>query len=105
MTTGIMRCYGSIPKIKSIYGHGFNLFVKLNRPTAEELKKLTINSGWDGLLSIPAPTDETADKIDYNRSRVKNFYLSYEEGHKCIQMLRLSNSGRAESKGEDELKL
>ena len=29
MTEGVFRCFGTVPHVKSIYGKGFDLFVKL----------------------------------------------------------------------------
>lgn len=55
MTRGVPRCSGTIPHVKSIYGKGFDVYIKLQTPKKRDLVDLLIT--WEYLEQMQSQTD------------------------------------------------
>lgn len=82
MTQGVFRCFGTIPHIKEKYGNGFNLFVKLQRPSAESMTDLFRQSNWINEIKISAPS---SSEVNVELMRELSRELSNDSGGKVVR--------------------
>eukprot|EP00395_MALV-II_sp_L67-2_P000101 gene101-20_t len=96
MSHGIYRCYGTIPHIKQKYGEGYDFFVKLNLPSAQQKAEIATQmlAGLDAHVGASQAMGRTdPDSIDNPEA--------YLEAQQVIDRLRKVLSDAAQTKDEN----